>query len=123
MSAAEGQILATLLADAVVSGLVANRIYALVSPPGAPVPLITYQRISAIPINSLRGASGVVQARIQVDCWAATYEQAKDLAQAVRAALDANAELGAVCLNSQDMQDEATREFRVIIDFSVWSKE
>lgn len=77
-----------LAADLGVSGYVADRIYPIQLPQAAALPAVTYQRISTVPYHHLEGYSGLTASRLQIDCWAVTYADAKGLAEAVRLALD-----------------------------------
>ncbi|MNR96423.1 hypothetical protein D3C72_275780 [compost metagenome] len=51
------------------------------------VPSIALHLISAPPDTTLAGQSGLVQARVQIDCWADTFLKAKQIGAAVIAAL------------------------------------
>lgn len=85
---AERAIYALLSGDAAVAAIVATRIYPLEAPRDARAPLIIYARGGGNRWRSLTGPSGLAQAEIQVDAYAAEYEAVKDLARAVRHALD-----------------------------------
>lgn len=73
--------------DAGVSALVSDRIYPLVAPQGAIMPAIVHQRITTARPQTLDGSSGVALPWFQFRCWAATYDEACALAEAVRLAL------------------------------------
>ena len=68
------------------SGVAGGRIYPR-TPQNATRPFIRYQRITTTRQQSLSGAVGVTEATLQVDCMADTYEGAKTVADAARAAL------------------------------------
>lgn len=51
------------------------------------LPAITYQLISTSPVNHATGTTDTTEARIQIDCWASTYDGSKTLADAARGAL------------------------------------
>ena len=70
--------------DATVSGLVGTRIYPVLAPEGVALPYITYQRIAVDHVESVAGSSGLANALVQVDCWAASYAGANALGEAVR---------------------------------------
>jgi hypothetical protein len=65
---------------------------------------------------------------IQVDCWATTFKQSQQLAEAVQAALDAYSGLmgGLVQVSSclqrgrQDLFEPDVNNFRVSLDYSIW---
>lgn len=77
-----------LVADGTVSGLVGTRIYRKVAPQEAAKPYVTFQGISAPRIHGVKNSLGVVQERIQFDCWADTDSGAEAVADAIRASLD-----------------------------------
>jgi len=52
------------------------------------VPAVTYQQISGVRDQTLSGPSGCVECRFQINCWAKSYKEADQLAEAVRGALD-----------------------------------
>jgi hypothetical protein len=52
------------------------------------MPRIVFTQISGIPARHLSAVSGLKQTMFQIDCWGSTVEEADDLADAVRDALD-----------------------------------
>ena len=84
----EQGLVAHLLADATVSGIVGNAVHPGKIPQGAGLPAIVYSRTSSIRENTLDGPSELVKVRMRVDCWHTTYPDAKALATAVRVALN-----------------------------------
>ncbi len=52
-------------------------------------PSVALHLISSSPDTTLAGQSGLVEARVQVDCWADTFLKAKQIGNAVIAALPA----------------------------------
>ena len=81
MITCETLVRALLLSDAAISQQVGGaRIYPLVGPQAAPLPFITYQRISRVRYDPLDGREHVANARLQFDCWAAKYADVKTLA-------------------------------------------
>jgi len=113
-----------LLADPDVSELVSTRIYPGALPQAAIYPAIRYQRVDTVRVYSKAGYEGDSRPRLQIDCWAETYLEAKRLADAVRTAMDGFPEF-AVCENEQDgyEPDPAPPVYRVILDFSIWHRE
>ena len=85
----EEALIAKLLADAGVSALVGTRVYPGVRPQATALPAIVFNMISANPSYSDDGEDGIAEARVQLDCWGATYTDAKKAARAVKAALSA----------------------------------
>lgn len=85
----EASLRAKLTAAAGVIALApAARIYPNKLDQGTAFPAITIQMISDLRESTLRGPSGLPGTLIQVDSWAQTYTEAKDLARQVRLALD-----------------------------------
>jgi len=118
----EADIIETLTDSEAVDGLVEGRVYALTRPQEDPLPAIVWQRISTVPQNSLNGFSGLDEVRIQFSCYAETLLQAKELAAAMRSALNGNSELKSTCVMEMDDQDPETRNFRVLVDFNFWQR-
>lgn len=115
------QIVVILSADESVSSLAGSRIYPLRIPQRAVLPAVVYQKIGVTPINSLDGDSGLDIVRLQVSCWAQTYAQAADLASAVRQALTNAPTLKCLTEFEIDGEDQETKSFRIITDFTIWS--
>lgn len=89
----EAALVAKLLATAGVTALSSQRINWSRRPQGETIPAgkasIVLHRISGQPDIHHGGPSGLVESRIQVDCWAATYSAAKATARAIEAAITA----------------------------------
>ncbi len=88
MIAVEEALVSILLQDIAVSQLVGDRIDPQQSAQSTTHPRMTYQRISTPRIRHLRGRSKLAYPRIQVNCFALSYAEAKSLALAVLNALD-----------------------------------
>lgn len=129
----EEVVTAALLADAPVVSLVGTRITWLVRPQATAVPALTLQRISGRRDYHTAGASGLVESRLQADCWAATYPAAKALARAVRDVLSGLSTNSPPALQSVFLDVEVdTYEpggpteiglHRVRLDFRIWHNE
>ena len=78
-----------LLATAAVTALVGTRVYCGSRPQGATTPDIMINRISGAPVYTCDGESGLAEARLEIDCWGATYGAAKNVARAVIESLSA----------------------------------
>lgn len=76
--------------DAGVAALVSTRIYEGIAPANAALPRVTLNRISSPSRSAHQGGSGgLVQARIQIDCWGSQgAAEHVSVADAVRDALD-----------------------------------
>lgn len=93
-------------------------------PQGAGYPAIVLNTISSNDGVTLDGPMRLSTGRVQVDCYAATYEDAKQLSRAVMSVLHGyrgGALQGVFHAGSRDSREagptEANRPFRVSIDF------
>ena len=84
----ESAVSAALLESADVAALCGERVYAVKVPPGVPLPVLVFQRISTQPDETLAGYSSE-SVVLAVKAFALDYEEAKQAALAVRAALSA----------------------------------
>lgn len=71
-----------------VKGIVDDRVYFVIAPQNERRPRIVLTLMSAVPGFTFEGRGGYVNGLMQINCLAPTYEQAKQLAQAVRDAVD-----------------------------------
>ena len=123
MEAALHTLLSTDVGVGAIVGLSASaRIYPLLMPQGGALPAVTYQRISTPRIDtaSLLGNNARVRCRMQVDCWASTFAQAKALADAVRAAMTASSTFTALAVDERHTYEDDTRIYRASADYSCW---
>jgi len=107
-----------------VTRLVGQRISWGAQPQGLGAPYIVLQRISGAEGYTTSTRDGLEQARVQVDCWGATYAEAKTVSRAVVEALSGYSGgnfYGIFHAGSRDMREggtnEAERLFRVSMDF------
>lgn len=94
-------------------------------PQGTALPGVVLNVISDAEGYTMAGRDGLSQGRVQVDCYATTYSQAKQLSRAVRAALSGyrgGGFEGVFHSGTRDSRDgganEADRPFRVSLDFN-----
>lgn len=80
-----------LCADARVAALARDRVYSDILPQSPTAPAVVFSEISAVGDEAMDGPTGLTMARFQVESWAATRAASKDLARAVRSALDGHA--------------------------------
>ncbi|SDP40613.1 Protein of unknown function [Filomicrobium insigne] len=127
----EEAMIARLLADPGVAAYASTRIYPVSRPQGDLLPAVTLQRIDGGPTYSDDGETGLGNARVQIDTWAATYEVAKTLSRAVTASLSAfhgivgGIDFQTILLNdARDFREAGGNQveylFRVSLDFNVW---
>lgn len=112
--------------DPAVAALVARRVYWDERPQGKPLPSITLQVISKVGGHTLDAPEDLKVARVQVDCWARSSDEADALEGAVEATLDGyrgGAFQGVFLENTRGSREggttEADRPFRVSMDFMV----
>jgi hypothetical protein len=93
-------------------------------PQGTPLPGIVLNVVSDFESMTMQGPDGLSQGRVQADCYADTYTQAKQLSRAVRAALSGYRGGGFRLVEHVATRDsreggtnEADRPFRASLDF------
>lgn len=120
------RLFSRLSADAGVSALVfasgIYRIYPVQVPQDAQYPAVVYQTVNNTPINHLTGESDLQNDRVQIDCYAESSDQAHALADAIKAAMQGDANnFKAVRVSRNDIPfDDDTKLHRVSIDYSIW---
>lgn len=82
-----GELRQRLKTEPGVRALCAGRVEWLRRPQGGSLPAVTLQVITAPRGQTMTGPDRTVAARVQIDCWATSYEAAFNLAQAVDLAL------------------------------------
>ena len=102
--------------DAAVIALVGTNITAQVAKRNADPPYITYQVIFGTPYNVLKGAPEDGRKVIQVNCISKTYEEAKEISEAVIASIN---ESIAYLTNEGDDYFNQTQNHRVRLDFAL----
>jgi hypothetical protein len=131
----EEQLRALLLASSGVTALCGTRIDFGANAQGAAFPRVVMFTIGDAEGHNLQGPDGHSVGRVQVDCYALTYGQSKQLSRAVRAVLDGHSTnrlqaalsgggggfQGVFLAGSRDTREggtnEADRPFRVSLDF------
>jgi hypothetical protein len=124
-----------LLGDAALAAAVADqaanesRIYGVRRPEGQKnLRAIVYTVLDGAPAANLDAgdvsddvAGDVEQLRVQIDIWAKSYDEARELARLVQSRMAAgNSSISATRISRQSADDPDTREFREILDYSVW---
>lgn len=84
----EAVIRGALTASTAVTSLVGTRIYPVIAPASATLPLITFRRASVRRSQSLAGPTGNPTVGLDLDIYAVTYEAARELADKCRLVLD-----------------------------------
>ena len=120
------QARALLTADATVTALVGARIYPGKLPQSPTFPAVRCTVISDAGLPSLGGnTSGKQNGRLQVDCYAKTYDGAQSVGNAVSAVLASYStpSLTSLQVSRRDLYEDQTELFGVSIDLSLWSND
>lgn len=133
MADLEKSVRTRLLAHAGVSDLVqaGQRVYYGELPKDPTLPAITIQEIVSVPEGAMGEDCGIALATIQVDAWAETRQEAKDLGEQVRDALQRyhgthdSSELTFVGMTGAGPRRDppGSRTWRHQQDFEVWFTE
>ena len=121
-------LVAALKADSGVSAIT-TRIYPNYIPQNPTYPLIVYQQVSGFRDHALSGPTGHAHPRYQIEAWAQTYDAAKGLAAAIRAALDGKKHtldgvtISALIQGEFDGYEKTEGCYRIVSDFSIWHNE
>ena len=120
-------VINVLLADHDTGTLVDKRVYPLDMPQGAYLPNITVLEVSGGEMYAEDGPVGLNNSRVQIDCWAYTYTDAKNLASFVRVALtNSSVFLLAEAIDERDTRDEkadrSENPYHVILDLDIWER-
>lgn len=129
----EADLIGMLAASPAVLAIVSDRVTPLARTQGAALPAVVVQRIGGGPEMADDGSAGIQGARVQVDCWASTYGEAKDLAGVVIAQLNATMDqihgsttfIYIVLEEVRDLREAGYNApeylFRTSLDFLVWT--
>lgn len=123
----EAALIARLLGAAGVTALVGQRINWSRRVQGEALPAIVLHRIDGGRDYHTQGPSGLIESRVQVDCWGKSYGSAKAVARQVEAAVSgARFIQGAIRFDAilivderDDSFDETTPIFRTSLDLAV----
>ena len=88
MKSPETVLRSALVASASVSELVGSRIYPILAPQTAALPFIVWRRSGISREHTLAGPMGVSTVSVEMQLLAATYEQAREVADRCRLVLD-----------------------------------
>lgn len=119
----ESEIYSRLSGYADLTALVGAKIYPLTIPPAIALPALSYFKVSDIPTHAMGSDGDIKTVRVQVSCWAATYNAVKSIEVQVRAALS-RYRGGNIkdCFfdGSIDLYESETLAFHVPVDFIVF---
>jgi hypothetical protein len=88
MKSPEAVLRSALIANATVAGLVSNRVYPVVAPASAALPFVTWRRVAIRRQQTLGAPMGMPVTSVEYSIYGATYEQAREVADAMRSVLD-----------------------------------
>lgn len=100
--------------------LVADRVYPAPAPAGTVAPYITYQTVSAEPVERLADAPLGMRHSIQVDCWAKTMRAAVLLGDQVVSTVYAAPAVSARLGGADNGHEPDTGLYRASLDFDWW---
>jgi hypothetical protein len=117
--------------DSSITDLVSTNIYPWVREQADGLPAITFQTISAIHGSDMSGPNGLVESRIQINCFASTILAAAQLAAVVKSSINGYQGGEVECLLLEEMNDlpviEAENEqmnvYAKTMDFYILYKE
>lgn len=123
----QGALRARLLAAVPVTTLVGQRVSWVDRPKTAGLPAVTLQVVSEERPQHMKGFDGLRSSRVQVDVWADTYGQTKEIAEAVTAAIVPSQAADGITFEraffagSRDLGEQTETQFihRTSIDFIV----
>lgn len=126
----EEELRTLLLANTAIAALVGVRIDWGARPQGQPLPAMVLNTIFAAEGYRLAGVDGLHRARVQIDCYGASYSSAKLLSRAVIEALSGyrgGGFRGVFHVGTRDRREggsnEADRPFHVSLDFTTHWRE
>lgn len=88
MKSPETVLRAALIGNAAVASMVGSRVYPLLAPKTSSLPFITWRRAGITREHTLAGPMGMPNVSVEMQAFAATYEDARELADRVRLVLD-----------------------------------
>jgi hypothetical protein len=88
MKSPEAVLRSALVSNTITSSIVGARIYPLLAPKTASLPFITWRRSGITREHTLSGPMGVPNVSVEMQSFATTYEDARELADRVRLVLD-----------------------------------
>lgn len=124
----QGALRARLLAAAPVTTLVGQRVYWVDRPQSAALPAIVLQTISDPRPQHLKGFEELRETRVQLDTFALTYAQAKEIAEAAIAAIVPEHTGNGIIFNRalvesvRDLGEQTATQFvhRTSVDLIMW---
>lgn len=88
MKSPEAVLRSALVASNAVSALIGSRVYPVIAPATASLPFVTWRRVAIRRQQTLGGPSGMPVTSVEYSIFGTTYEQAREVADAMRSVLD-----------------------------------
>jgi hypothetical protein len=88
MKSPEAVLRAALVANSTVAGLIGSRVYPLVAPAAASMPFVTWRRMGIQRTQTLGSPLGTPKLTLEFSIYGSTYDQAREVADAMRLVLD-----------------------------------
>lgn len=120
----EVDLVNVLKADVSIAAVVGARIYPEIAPQDPTYPLIIFHVISTVPVNSMDGHNNLDNVRVQINPWATTYKQAKQIELLVRNAMNNTNVFKSTCIDARGLQYEPeTKLYAMSSDYSIWVRQ
>ena len=116
----ESLIFTALTTNANIKRMVTRRVYPIALPQNCDFPAISYQRVTGVRVNDLSGYGNLQNAHIQIDCWATSYNEVKELGAYIHTTMNGANTLKSLLISDADGYDADAGLYRVSMDFSAW---
>lgn len=107
----EAALRSTLTASTAVTSIVSTRIYPVLAPASATLPFVTWRRSGIARDQTLAGPVGMPRVSVEYSIYGTTYEQARELADAMRQVLDGWTGTAVGCTVSQTSLESESDDF------------
>jgi hypothetical protein len=108
----EKAVLNYLLADANIAASVSTRIHLFTRPQGSSLPAVVISHTTGGPLYADDGEVGLFNVRLQIDSWALSYGDAKDLASSVMTRLSAVRDVNQSGVTLKYIMHDKEKDFR-----------
>jgi hypothetical protein len=104
----EAVLRSALTSNASVSALIGSRIYPVLAPASASLPLVTWRRSGIERQQTLGAPMGMPRVSVEFSIYGTTYENAREIADAMRVVLDGyGGSQGTTTVNQTSLEDES----------------
>lgn len=103
----EAVLRSALTGSTAVTSLISSRIYPVLAPASASLPLVTWRRAAIQREQTLSAPSGMPRVTVEYAVYGTTYENAREIADAMRSVLDGyGGTSGTVTVNQTSLENE-----------------